>query len=103
MEDGGKPYLIIALIAIIVVLAIALAVVLYTFRKSIVKKVNNYKNKNNTSEEDVKQPIQSIIDELKEKESILKEKLYKQTDRIRKAFPTMKSEKFKQISKYRRK
>ena len=52
---------------------------------------------------DVKQPIQSIIDELKEKESILKEKLYKQTDRIRKAFPTMKSEKFKQISKYRRK
>ena len=53
MEDGGKPYLIIVLIAIIVVLAIALAVVLYTFRKSIVKKVNNYKNKNNTSEEDV--------------------------------------------------
>lgn len=64
MEDGGKPYLIIALIAIIVVLAIALAVVLYTFRKSIVKKVNNYKNKNNTSEEDViEEEIISMVKE----------------------------------------
>lgn len=52
---------------------------------------------------DVKEPIQLIIDELKEKEAKLKEKLFKQTDRIRMAFPTMKSESFKQISKYRRK
>ena len=52
---------------------------------------------------DVKEPIQLMIYELKEKEASLKEKLFQQTDRIRKAFPTMKSEKFKQILKYRRK
>lgn len=65
MEDAGKPYLIIALIAIIVVLAIALAVLLYTCRKSIVKKVNSYKNKkNNTSEEDVfEEEIISMVKE----------------------------------------
>ena len=41
--------------------------------------------------------------DIKEQEIKLKEKLVKQTDRIRKAFPTMKSETFKQIAKYRRK
>ena len=50
-----------------------------------------------------KESIQLMINDLKEKEIKLKEKLVKQTDRIRKAFPTMKSETFKQISKYRRK
>lgn len=50
-----------------------------------------------------KESIQLMINDLKEKEIKLKEKLVKQTDRIRKAFPTMKSETFKQIAKYRRK
>lgn len=62
MEDGGKPYLIIFLLAIIVLLVIALVTVLYTFRKSIVKKVNN--KKNNTSEEDViEEEIISMVKE----------------------------------------
>lgn len=52
---------------------------------------------------DVREPIQLMIADLKEQEAKLKERLFKQTERIRKAFPTMKSEKFKQISKYRRK
>lgn len=51
MEDGGKPYLIIILLAIIVLLTVALVTVLYTFRKNIAKKVSN--KKNNASEEDV--------------------------------------------------
>lgn len=51
MEDGGKPYLIIILLAIIVLLTVALVTVLYTFRKHIAKKVSN--KKNNASEEDV--------------------------------------------------
>ena len=50
-----------------------------------------------------KESIQLMINDLKEKEIKLKEKLVKQTDRIRKAFPTMKSETFKQIAQYRRK
>ncbi len=50
-----------------------------------------------------KESIQLMINDLKEKEIKLKERLIKQTDRIRKAFPTMKSETFKQIAKYRRK
>ena len=62
MEDGGKPYLIIFLLAIIVLLVIALVTVLYTFRKNIVKKVNN--KKNNTSEEDViEEEIISMVKE----------------------------------------
>lgn len=65
MEDAGKPYLIIVLIAIIVVLAVALALVIYTCRKSIVKKVNSFKNKkNNASEEDViEEEIISMVKE----------------------------------------
>ena len=51
MDDGGKPYLIIILLAIIVILTIALVTVLYTFRKSIAKKVSN--KKHNASDEDV--------------------------------------------------
>lgn len=50
-----------------------------------------------------KESIQLMINDLKEQELKLKEKLLKQTERIRKAFPTMKSETFKQIAKYRRK
>ena len=65
MEDGGKPYLIIFLIAVIIVLAIALAVVLYVCRKSIAKKWNAFKNKkNNASEEDViEEEIISMVKE----------------------------------------
>ncbi len=54
-------------------------------------------------EKSTKESIQLMINELKEKELKLKDKLVKQTERIRKAFPTMKSETFKQIAKYRRK
>ena len=50
-----------------------------------------------------KESIQLLINDLKEQELKLKDKLVKQTERIRKAFPTMKSETFKQIAKYRRK
>lgn len=50
-----------------------------------------------------KESIQLMINDLKEQELKLKEKLVKQTERIRQAFPTMKSEAFKQIAKYRRK
>lgn len=39
------------------------------------------------------QEIQKIIDELKYKQTKLKRKLLRQTNRLRKAFPTMKSEK----------
>lgn len=50
-----------------------------------------------------KESIQLMINDLKEQELKLKEKLVRQTERIRQAFPTMKSEAFKQIAKYRRK
>jgi len=65
MDDGGKPYLIILLLAIIVVLVIALAVVLSICRKSLVKKWNAFKNKkNNSSEEDViEEEIISMVKE----------------------------------------
>lgn len=67
-------------------------------RKEIKVKLQELKSTKNT-----KESIQLMINDLKEKEMKLKERLVKQTDRIRKAFPTMKSETFKQISKYRRK
>lgn len=65
MEDGGKPYLIIVLVAIIVVLLIALAVVLFICRKSLKKKVNSIKNKKtHASEEDViEEEIISMVKE----------------------------------------
>ncbi len=67
-------------------------------RKEIKDKLQELKATKNTRES-----IQLMINDLKEKEVKLKEKLIKQTERIRKAFPTMKSETFKQIAKYRRK
>lgn len=67
-------------------------------RKEIKVKLQELKATKNA-----KESIQLMINDLKEKEIKLKEKLVKQTDRIRKAFPTMKSETFKQIAKYRRK
>ena len=56
-----------------------------------------------STKKSAKESIQLIINDLKSQELKLKDKLIKQTERIRKAFPTMKSEAFKQISKYRRK
>lgn len=53
--------------------------------------------------QNAKESIQLMINDLKEQELRLKEKLVKQTERIRQAFPTMKSEAYKQIAKYRRK
>lgn len=63
MKDGGEPYLLIVILfAIIIVLAVALAVVIYTFRKSIVKKINT--KKNNTPEDDViEEEIISMVKE----------------------------------------
>lgn len=67
-------------------------------RNEIKIKLQELKSSKNT-----KESIQLMINDLKEKEVKLKEKLVKQTERIRNAFPTMKSETFKQIAKYRRK
>ena len=50
-----------------------------------------------------KEAIQVLVKDLKTQEANIKEKLIKQTKRIRKAFPTMQSEIIKQISKYIRK
>lgn len=50
-----------------------------------------------------KEAIQVLVNDLKTQEANIKEKLIKQTKRIRKAFPTMQSEIIKQISKYIRK
>ena len=65
MDDGGKPYLIIFLVAIILVLIIALVVVLYICRKHLLKKWNSFKHKkNNSSEEDViEEEIISMVKE----------------------------------------
>lgn len=65
MDDGGKPYLIIFLIALIIILAIALVTVICICRKSLIKKFNSLKNnKNNTSEEDViEEEIISMVKE----------------------------------------
>lgn len=67
-------------------------------RHEIKEKLQELKSAKNT-----KESIQLMINDLKEKEIRLKERLVIQTERIRKAFPTMKSEVFKQIAKYRRK
>lgn len=50
---------------------------------------------NNTKENitGYRKSMQDVIDTLKNKRDMLKEKIIKQTDRLRKAFPTMKSEK----------
>jgi len=44
MEDGGSPYLIFILIGIIIVLAVALAVVLFVCRESLIKDLKKKKN-----------------------------------------------------------
>ncbi len=71
-------------------------------RHEIKLKLQDLKSTNNTKLK-TKESIQLMINDLKEQEMKLKDKLFKQTNRIRKAFPTMKSETFKQIDKYRRK
>ena len=62
MKDGGEPYfLITALVAVIIVLIAILGVVLYTFRKNIVKKINTKKN---ISEDDIiEEEIISMVKE----------------------------------------
>lgn len=70
-------------------------------RNEITEKLKELKNSNNKSNR--KETIQLLINDLKTQESILKMKLMRQTIRIRRAFPSMKSEKFKQITKYLRK
>lgn len=65
MDEGGKPYLMILLVAIIVVLVIALVVVLYICRKSLSKQFHTLKNKkNNSLDEDViEEEIISMVKE----------------------------------------
>ena len=68
MEDGGNPYLISILIAIIVILVIALVGMIYTFRKSISKRIkrlkNGEKNFSNLSDNDVtEEEIMSMVNE----------------------------------------
>lgn len=74
MDEVGKPYVVIiaALIAVIVVLTIALVVVVYTFRKSIRKKVKYLKKTDQVPEEEVlEKEIISIIQEGHEQGVIL--------------------------------
>jgi uncharacterized membrane protein len=68
----------------------------------IKQKLDRLKSDKNIKES-TQEAIQLLINDLKTQEGILKIKLLKETVRIRKAFPSMKSEKFKQISKYIRK
>lgn len=68
----------------------------------IKEKLKELKELKNVKEENVIEKIRNIehvLDELKIKEDILKLKLYKQADRLKKAFPTMKSEKISNILK----
>lgn len=63
MDEGGKPYLIIVLIAIIVVLAIALIAMIYTFRKSILKRIKKRKNKSISDDDVIEEEIISMVKE----------------------------------------
>lgn len=70
--------------------------------KEIKEKIEELKNAKSIKAT-TQESIQLFINDLKTQESILKIKLLRETVRIRKAFPSMKSEKFKQITKYIRK
>ena len=66
MEDGGNPYLIPVLIGIIIILAVALMIVLYICRESLVRDYKKKKNikLNNVSEDDViEEEIISMVKE----------------------------------------
>lgn len=65
MDDGGNPYLIPILIGIIILLAIALASVIYICRKSLVKTIQKNRNKNNHISEDdvIEEEIISMVKE----------------------------------------
>lgn len=105
----------IALIIITIVICIGLiidTIISVIKLNSISKKLENIKEIRNQIKDklqelkvtsNAKESIQLMINDLKEQELKMKEKLIKQTERIQKAFPTMKSEVFKQIAKYRRK
>ena len=47
-----------------------------------------------------KEALQQVIEELKYKQTKIKRKLYKQTTRLKKAFPTMKSEAIEKINEF---
>lgn len=106
-------YVALIIITITLLIAITIDFIISIIKlNSINKKLDAIKNirneiKLNLQElkvtRNTKESIQLMINDLKEQESKLKEKLVKQTERIRNAFPTMKSEAFKQIAKYRRK
>ena len=64
MDGSGCPYLVvIILIAIVLVLAVALGVVLYTFRDHIFKRAKNIITGEKLTDEDVEEEIISIMNE----------------------------------------
>lgn len=71
-------------------------------RDEIKEKLEELRNINITKES-TKEAIQLLINDLKTQEMAIKEKVIKQTSRIRDAFPSMKSEVIKQVKKYIRK
>ena len=102
-------------IALLGLIVGAIAMLIYKSGKGVSKKLEDIKNirneiklklqelKNMEKKTSGKESIQLLINDLKTQEGILKMKLMRQTVRIRRAFPSMKSEKFKQIAKYLRK
>ena len=64
--------------------------------KAQLEKIKNYAG-TKAKESETLEKMQTVLDELKQKQEALKVKLQKQTDRFRKAFPTMKSEKLTKI------
>lgn len=65
--------------------------------KDKLKELKDLKNEKEENAIEKIKNIEHILDELKVKEDTLKLKLYKQADRLKKAFPTMKSEKISNI------
>lgn len=61
----------------------------------IKQKLSELKNAANTTNN-----IQEVVEELKHKQSIIKRKLIKQTIRLKKAFPTMKSDAIEKINEF---
>lgn len=68
-------------------------------RETIAQKLDELKNLTANSKN--VENIKNVIEDLREKENQLKEKITKQTKRFTSAFPTMKSEKISQILNYK--
>lgn len=68
--------------------------------ETIKEKLEELKQVANNNTQISKENLQEIIEELKYKQTEIKRKLLKQTNRLKKAFPTMKSEAIEKISEY---